>query len=129
MLEQDAVGLVIADPWISKILAGEKVWEMRSTPIKRRGDIALIKKGSGHIVGIATVTGCVGPLSDAEVVEQFSKHRVPLDQIGKWRYAWQLSNVRRLPRPVPYTHKVGAVKFVSLEPGVIQDVNAQLSGT
>ena len=126
MLEQDAVGLIVADPWISRILSGEKTWEMRSTRLSRRGTIALIRKGSGHIVGVATIAGCIGPLSDAEVVENFSKHKVPLAQIGQWRYAWQLSDVKSLSRPVSYMHKSGAVKFVRLEVDVVRRVNESL---
>jgi hypothetical protein len=126
MLEQDAVGLIIADPWISRILSGDKVWEMRSTRLSRRGTIALIRKGSGHVVGVATITGCIGPLSDVEVVEHFCKHKVPLEQIGQWRYAWQLFDVKPLPHPVSYVHKSGAVKFVRLDPDVVRRVNASL---
>jgi hypothetical protein len=39
-------GLVIDKPWIDLILDGKKTWEMRSTLTKKRGKIALIRKGS-----------------------------------------------------------------------------------
>jgi len=43
--------LIIDEPWISKILSGEKTLEMRSRHTKIRGRIGLIRKGSGLIVG------------------------------------------------------------------------------
>ena len=40
-------GLMIKSPWIDKILAGEKTWEIRGYTTETRGTIALIKSGSG----------------------------------------------------------------------------------
>jgi ASCH domain-containing protein len=48
-------GLIIDEPWISLILQGEKIWEMRKTACHHRGRIALIRKGSGQVVGIAAL--------------------------------------------------------------------------
>ena len=42
-------GLIVDEPWISKILAGEKIWEMRSKTTAVRGQIGLIRKGSGAV--------------------------------------------------------------------------------
>ena len=55
-------GLVIKSPAIDKILLGIKTWEMRSKSTQVRGPIALIKKGSGQIVGIANLVDVKGPL-------------------------------------------------------------------
>jgi hypothetical protein len=46
-------GLIIDEPWIGLILLGNKTWEMRKTACHHRGRIALIRKGSGRIVGTA----------------------------------------------------------------------------
>jgi hypothetical protein len=46
-------GLVIDEPWVSLITAGKKTWEMRSRNTLVRGRIALIRKGSKTIVGVA----------------------------------------------------------------------------
>ena len=48
-------GLIIDEPFISEILNGSKTWEMRSRHTDRRGLIALIAKGSGAVVGAATL--------------------------------------------------------------------------
>jgi hypothetical protein len=71
-------GLIIDDPWISLILAGEKTWEMRSTATQQRGLIALIRKGTGTVVGTARVVGSRGPLGLAQLRENAAKHRVPM---------------------------------------------------
>lgn len=108
-------GLVIDEPWITKILCGEKTWEMRSQSTAKRERVALIKKGSGLIVGLATITGVLGPFDDKEIAANFHHHRVPTHMIGKWRYAWTLGTVRRLETPVPYVHSKGAVIWVNLD--------------
>lgn len=121
-------GLVIAEPWVSKILSGEKIWEMRSRSTSMRGPIALIKKGSGTIVGVVSVTQVSGPYGDREMSEHFYKHHVPDALVEKpdykWRYAWHLESVVKLDAPVPYRHSTGAVTWVNLS-GDTQKVLAE----
>lgn len=112
--------LIVDEPWISKILNGTKTWEMRSTSAKQRGWIGLIKKGSGHVVGVAKMVGADGPLSDQKMIENTDKHHIPSEvflsgKFAKHRYAWIMSNAVRLHRPIPYRHKSGAVKWVALD--------------
>lgn len=116
-------GLVIDEPWISKITGGEKTWEMRSTTTKKRERIALIKKGSGTIVGTATIKDVVGPFNDDQISANFGRHRVPINMIGKWRYGWVLENVNKLETPVPYVHRNGAVTWVSLDSAASRKVS------
>jgi hypothetical protein len=116
-------GLVIDEPWITKIVRGEKTWEMRSKPTTKRGRIALIKKGSGLIVGLATITGVLGPFTDDEIATNFKHHRVPMHVIGKWRFAWVLKDVLHLATPVPYVHNKGAVIWVNLDPAASSQVS------
>ncbi|SFC01027.1 ASCH domain-containing protein [Tropicimonas isoalkanivorans] len=115
--------LIVDEPWISKILSGAKTWEMRSTSAKQRGWIGLIKKGSGHVVGVAKMTGVDGPLSDQKMIDNSDKHHIPSDiflagKFSKHRYAWIMSGAVRLRRPVPYRHKSGAVIWVALDQNV-----------
>lgn len=113
-------GLIIAEPWITKILSGEKTWEIRGTGTKVRERIGLIRKGSGQIVGTAILTGVVGPLTEQALRESFEKHRIPLERIesvvGRYAtpYAWVLEDVQLLDPPVPYRHPSGAVIWVTL---------------
>ena len=123
--------LIVDEPWISAILSGEKTWEMRKTDCKLRGSIALIRKGSGHVVGVAEVTDCLPPLGTREAyasAEPF--HRVPpSDQehafAEGWRTPWVLANARPLLKPVPYKHPSGAVIWVNLGPETAAKVEAQ----
>jgi hypothetical protein len=95
---------------------------MRKTGRKLRGPIALIRKGSGYVVGVAEVTECLPPLGTREAyasTEPF--HRVPpSDQTYSfaegWRTPWVLANARPLPKAVPYKHPSGAVDWVNLGP-------------
>tara|TARA_B110000503_G_C7022230_1_gene360305 strand:- start:196 stop:447 length:252 start_codon:yes stop_codon:yes gene_type:complete len=68
--------LVIDEPWISKILGGEKIWEMRSSKAGLRGPFGLIRKGSGKVVGIACLKAVSGPYSNLELEMHISRHRV-----------------------------------------------------
>ena len=107
-------GLIIDEPWISLILQGEKTWEMRTSRTRKREWFGLIRKGSGSIVGLATVRDALGPLADGEIAATFDKHRLRLDQIRKWRFPWVLEDVVRLDQPIKYIHR-GGVVWVTLD--------------
>ena len=112
--------LIIDEPWIGKLLAGEKTWEMRSSSTSKRGQVGLIAKGSGTVVGVAELVGSHGPLDREAMRSSYDKHGIPVDMIesgavDKWCYAWQLENVRRLEGPVAYQHRPGAVIWVNLD--------------
>lgn len=123
-------GLIIDEPWLSKILKGDKDWEMRSTRSSHRGPFGLIRKGSGQVVGIAALTGVSGPFDNRSLEESFDRHRVGPGLYEKpeykWRYAWQLSDVVRLVKPVHYQHKNGAVTWVELNAEAIAGIEKQM---
>jgi len=112
-------GLIIDQPWIGKILRGEKTWEMRSTRTSIRGPIALIEKGSGTVVGVASILNSLGPMSLQDISNNQVKHRVGSEIYTqhdyKWNHAWVLGEVRPLSHPVKYRHKPGAVIWVELD--------------
>ena len=93
---------------------------MRTAVCKRRGPIALIKKGSKQVVGVANVTDSIGPLTLQHLHGDINKHSVPASIFEKsdynWLHAWQLSNISRLADPINYKHKNGAVIWVALNP-------------
>jgi len=126
-------GLVIDEPWVSMILDGSKTWEMSTGPIAIRGEIALIKKGSGNVVGVTKLTDSHGPLGYKELEANALKHQVPLElfrsgQASKWTTAWVLASTRRLRQPVPYKHPFGAVIWVNLDAGTTTAILAQVQG-
>ncbi|MCK5610616.1 ASCH domain-containing protein [Candidatus Pacearchaeota archaeon] len=107
--------LIIDEPHISKILSGEKTWEMRSTPIYIRGRIGLIKKGSGEIVGSAELFECGEALNEQTALLSFEYHKVAdLEKIKKWKYPWKLRNIIRFKKPITYKHPQGAVIWVKV---------------
>lgn len=113
-------GLTIREPWILLILSGKKIWEMRSQPVSYRGLIGLIPRGSKAVAGVARIIDSIGPLTRADYMDYEHRHAVPpemLDEVlaNNWVHAWVLDDVIRLPRPVPYEHSSGAVKFVNLD--------------
>lgn len=116
-------GLIIDEPWIGKILRGEKVWEMRTAATAVRGRIALIRKGSGMVVGTANLVDSIGPLDMIACRAHRDKHTIPPSRdeaLLRWNHAWVLENARPLAQPVPYDHPKGAVIWVNLPESVAQ---------
>lgn len=124
-------GLVIREPWIGKIVAGTKIWEMRSKPTRTRGPLALIRAGSGLVVGTAELVDSLPPLTEADYFSHIDKHAIPETMrtavfASGWVYPWVLADVRSLPAPVPYHHRSGAVTFVRLDGEVDRKIAEQM---
>ncbi|MGC2777154.1 MAG: ASCH domain-containing protein [Bradyrhizobium sp.] len=120
-------GLIIREPWIGMILDGSKTWELRTQPTTMRGEIALIRKGTGQIVGVADLIDSLPQLDRHGLAESFQFHRVPTSEQARafangWLFPWLIVNARRLSSPVPYLHPSGAVTWVNLDPGVAQSI-------
>lgn len=123
--------LIIDEPWISLILQGRKVWEMRKTACHYRGPIALIRKGSGLVVGTANLIDSLPALdtlatyAEAEPRHQIPPQRQQLAFSDGWRRPWVLRDARALSKPVRYRHPSGAVIWVNLDGAVAAAVEAQ----
>ncbi len=116
-------GLIIKSPYIDRILAGTKTWEMRSSSTSQRGPIALIKQGTGQIVGVANLVGVKGPLSEQDKLNTIDRHQISEERLQsgdteKWNIAWILESAQQLDIPINYQHPNGAVIWVNLEPQV-----------
>ncbi|OMF37453.1 hypothetical protein BK133_05195 [Paenibacillus sp. FSL H8-0548] len=108
-------GLIIKSPWIEKILAGEKVWEIRGSNTKIRGTIALIKSGSGMIYGTVVLIKSFQVTDEA--YNQGGKHHcIPGNYENRYkkRYVWELSSPQLYDKPIPFKHPQGAVIWVNL---------------
>ena len=109
-------GLIIDEPSVSLITSGQKTWEMRSRDTLVRGRIALIRKGSGTVIGVADLVGTLPKLSQAELKTNVPKHRVHESRIGKdfkYNTAWLLERAQPLLEAVPYRHPRGTVIWVN----------------
>lgn len=122
----EVLGLIIQSPWIEKILAGQKTWEIRTRHASRRERIALIKSKSGCIFGTCRVVDCIGPLTSEEMLANEDKHRVPEEMLSRYcrpdqTYAWVLADPQRLVTPIRYRHPPGAVIWVRLTRSNVAD--------
>jgi hypothetical protein len=123
--------LIIDEPWIGQILAGSKTWEMRKTGCNHRGPVALIRKGSGQVIGTAEIVDSLAPIAtSAEYAQAELKHGIPPARQARafsdgWRTPWVLAKARALTRPVPYSHPSGAVIWVNLDDTVSSAVQQQ----
>lgn len=112
-------GLIIRSEPLDRILSGAKTWEMRSKNLRKLGLVALIRKSSCKIFGVARIAASHGPLSKQELLASISKHgitpgRLNEPEVAKCIFAWELSEVRALYTPIPYIHK-GGVTFATLD--------------
>lgn len=127
------VALLVRQPWVSMILDGQKIWEMRGDACHRRGRVALACAGTGLLYGEANLIDCRlvacrdagGTLVAAGRHEDFPLLPNNLDKHGltpadfqafdyrRW-WAWVMDDPRWYPKPVPYIHPRGAVRWVRL---------------
>jgi hypothetical protein len=110
-------GLLIRSPWIERILEGSKSWEIRGFNTGVRGTIALIRSGSGKIVGTCDLVDVLGPLTLEDMRDNVSKsgEDCALTSLPYVKtYAWVLKNARPLEEPIPYAHPHGAIIWVKL---------------
>jgi len=116
-------GLIIKEPWIDKILRGEKVWEIRGSNTSIRGRVALIKSGTGKIYGTVEVVDSI-KLSDEDYLKNNDKHCIPLNTYITTpypkTYAWVLSNPIIFKKPISYNHPQGAVIWVNLPHDILE---------
>ena len=107
--------LIIKKEWLDKIFDEGKIWEMRSTKTKIRGNILLIESGSGTVVGEAELLDCLPPIDIHNTNLFFDRHQVgDIRLLQKWKYPWVLNVAKRYKTPVPYNHPKGAVVWVNI---------------
>lgn len=110
-------GLIIKEPWIDYILSGDKVWEIRGSSTTIRGEISLIKSGTGMVFGTVELIDCL-KISLTQYQNSNDKHMISLEHLSempyKNTYAWVLANPKAFETPTPYRHPRGAVIWVNL---------------
>jgi len=122
--------LLIREPWIGKILDGNKTWELRGSTTNVRETIALVASGSGTVVGVCELVDCIGPLS-AHVFKENARNagmEPEHAELGYYKrtYAWVMAKPRRLTKPIPYSHPSGAVIWVKLNDAVEKSIGRNL---
>ncbi|WP_131829953.1 hypothetical protein [Consotaella salsifontis] len=105
---------------------------MRSSSASHRGWFGLIRKGTGAVYGVARLVDVGAPLSPAEMISVFERHRIPegmirSGEVAKWNVPWKLDGVLRLARSVPYRHQSGAVTWVQFDDAVSEAIARQLN--
>ena len=114
-------GLIIKKEPLRKILRGDKIWELRGSSTKLRGQICLIESksggGRGKVIGQADLIGSYEIKSvhelndharDVGASEYFT--RLPYPKT----FAWILNNRLEYPTPIAYDHPRGAIIWVNL---------------
>jgi hypothetical protein len=115
--------LVVAEPWASLLVDGDKTWELRTTSTKVRGPVGIAAKGTGTIVGTVELVGAHGPFTSGEIAPYERLHRVPASSTStysgpKGLYGWEMTGAVRFEAQIPYRYPQGAVIWVLLDPPV-----------
>jgi hypothetical protein len=113
--------LIVREPWIGLILAGTKTWEMRRRGLSHRGERALVRSGSGLVVGLCDLVDSLPGLDREAFDAAEDRHGIAAEARPEafrrgWNVPWVVDGARPLSRPVPYRHPQGAVTFVNLSP-------------
>ena len=106
--------LKVKEPWISDILAGKKIWEMRGNHTRTRGPVVL--GNDGLLRGIVEIQNSL-KLDQEAVVQNADKHRCQpamLQSLG-YDHAWVLANAFKFDQPVAYDHHTGCISWIRLE--------------
>jgi hypothetical protein len=113
-------------PFIDMILIEVKTWEIRTKNTKKIGPVALIRSGSGTVVGTANLSKVI-KLTRKLCKDNARKMGMLKPQavtcIGA--YAWVLEDVIPLKKPVPYKHPSGAITWVTLDEPTTKKVLAE----
>ncbi|WP_457752383.1 ASCH domain-containing protein [Thermococcus sp.] len=101
MMGMKRKGLIVREPFASMIVEGEKVWEIRKSKTRVRGEILILS--GGKALGKAELVDVLGPFTPEELAEHSEKHRASLSFLrdysgGKPLYAWVLRNAERFDR-------------------------------
>lgn len=108
--------LLIREPWISLILAGEKAWEMRKSGCNIRGFVGVSTPGSGVISGIINIIDCLPKQTPAQLIESFDRHHVPVgSEFAQYDTPWVVTQAERLKKPISFYQKPGAVIWVKTQ--------------
>jgi hypothetical protein len=110
-----AMALTVKKEWLDLILAGKKTWEIRGTSTDRRGLIHFAQSGSGQLRGRAKLVGC--RQLDRDTFMQHKRfHQIRNVKMVKYKkiWAWILKDAEPHDMPFDYSHKQGAVIFVTV---------------
>ncbi|ALM75056.1 hypothetical protein TBCH5v1_1117 [Thermococcus barophilus] len=110
-------GLIVKEPFASWIVEGKKVWEIRKSRTKIRGEIFIISKKKA--IGKVKLVDVLGPFTPEELADHKDKHLADYEFLkkyakGKKLYAWVLSNPQKFEEPKEVLMANGAQIWVNI---------------
>lgn len=114
-------GLIIRQPYAEWIVEGKKIWEIRKSRTRIRGEVLIIS--GGKALGKAELVDVLGPFTPEELAKHGDKHLVDYPFLreyssGKPLYAWVFKNATKFERPVEVKLKKGVQVWANV---VIED--------
>ncbi|ACS34553.1 ASCH domain-containing protein [Thermococcus gammatolerans] len=118
-------GLIIRQPYAGWIVEGKKVWEIRKSRTRIRGEVLIISNGKA--IGKAELVDVLGPFTPEELAEHGDKHHASLEFLkeysnGKPLYAWVFKNATKFERPLEVKLKRGVQVWANVELGEEDEV-------
>ena len=95
-------GLIVREPFATLIAEGKKVWEIRKSRTRVRGEVLILS--GGRAVGSAELVDVLGPFTPEELAQHGDKHLVDVEFLqeyskGKPLYAWVFRNAKKFDGP------------------------------
>lgn len=112
-------GLLLREPWASALVEGRKTMELRGAKTAHRGRTAIIRAGTGLVIGEASLVDVRGPFTRSDLAVSMDEHRVRVDWDTadipyRKTYGWIFAAAVAYEVPTPYRHPAGAVIWVNL---------------
>jgi hypothetical protein len=110
----DGMSVLILKPeWLNAILFEGKRMEIRGVSSKKIGQrIGLMASKTDHIMGMATITDCVGPMTVEEFISNEGLHHCTTGKLPYEKtFGWILDDVVAFDTPIPHKRKRGAIIF------------------
>jgi predicted transcriptional regulator len=110
-------GLIVKEPYASWIVEGKKVWEIRKSNTKIRGEIIVIS--NKQALGKVEIVDVLGPFTPEELAKHEDKHLANYEFLkkyskGKKLYAWVLKNPTKFKKPKKVIMSNGAQIWVNI---------------
>ena len=109
--------LILKPEWLNAILDKGKRMEIRGMKTTKIGHrIGLMASKTDQIVGMATITECIGPMSLEQFASYKDMHHCTAGLPYKTTYGWVLTDVQRLDTPIYHKRKKGVIIFSTFTP-------------
>ena len=122
--------LTVKPRYLSQILAGCKVWEVRKRNCKYRGNVAVVASGTKKIWGSVVIVG--SSWKSLGALQRSTGHCIPSDCLAKFcskdgspgAYVWTMEQTQVFKEPLPFRRVPGCVTWTLPDSNTVQMIES-----